>query len=156
MGAEGDPTPDLERALSAVDAGLLPRLPLLAGVLGTAIEDNDLTRAFDAKLRKTSLESMLLRYLTLRAEHEPLLLLLEDCHWLDPLSVDLLAVLARAVATLPVLVILTYRPGSFAAPALPHTNALVLDRLDPSSSRQLITARLAELYGPETSAPAPW
>ncbi len=84
VGTEGDPTPDLVRALSAVDAGLLPRLPLLAGVLGTAIDDNDLTRAFDAKLRKTSLESLLLRYLTLRADNEPLVLLLEGLPLVGP------------------------------------------------------------------------
>ena len=153
VSTEGDPTPDLERALAAIDPGLLPRLPLLGTVLGTTIDDNELTRAFDAKLRKTSLESLLLGYLTVRAENEPIVLLLEDCHWLDPLSVDLLGVLARAVAALPVLIVLTYRPGSFSAPALAHTTVVALDRLDASSCRQLVTARLAELYGPETAAP---
>ncbi len=153
VAAEGDPAPGLERALAAVDAGLLPRLPLLGAVLGTTIDDNELTRAFDAKLRKTSLESLLLRYLTLRAEQGPLVLLLEDCHWMDALSVDLLAVLARAVAALPVLVLLTYRPGSFTAPALAHTTVVELDRLDPASCRELVVARLADLYGPETVPP---
>jgi class 3 adenylate cyclase/tetratricopeptide (TPR) repeat protein len=153
VAVDGDPVPALERALTAADTGLLGRLPLLGAVLGTTIDDNDLTRAFDAKLRKTSLESLLLRLLSLRAEQEPLVLLLEDCHWMDPLSVDLLEVLARAVATLPVLVLLTYRPGPFAAPGLPYTTVVELDRLDPASCRELVVARLADLYGPETLAP---
>src|SRR5262249_40392577 len=46
-------------ALERLAASLLPRLPLLAPVLDVAIEDNDLTRPFDAKLRKTSLEALL-------------------------------------------------------------------------------------------------
>lgn len=155
VAAEGDPTPDLERALAAADPSLLPRLPLLGAVLGLTLDDNALTQTFDAKLRKSSLESLLLRYLTVRAERGPLMLVLEDCHWMDALSVDLLEVLARSVATLPVLVLLTYRPESFAAPKLPHTTVVGLNRLDGPSCRELLNSRLEELYGPETAAPEP-
>jgi class 3 adenylate cyclase/tetratricopeptide (TPR) repeat protein len=146
---DGDLQAELEHALTELDASLVPRLPLLGPALGLTIEDNELTRSFDAKLRKSSLESLLVRYLTRRASGKPLVLVLEDCHWLDPLSVDLLEVLARAIAALPVLVVLTYRPGSFKAPPLPHTTLVQLDRLDALSCRQLVVSRLAELYGPE-------
>lgn len=150
-----DVVPRLEKALAEVDVGLVPRLPLLGAVLGMALDDNDLTSSFDAKLRKTSLESLLLDYLSRRAGREPLVLLLEDCHWMDPLSADLLDVLARAVTALPVLIVLTYRPGSFSAPQLAHTTLVELDRLHPGACRQLLSARLEELYGPETTAPEP-
>ncbi|MGD0810187.1 MAG: tetratricopeptide repeat protein [Acidimicrobiales bacterium] len=144
---EGDLCAELEHSLSELDPSLVPRLPLLGPALGLTLEDNELTRTFDAKLRKSSLESLLVRYLTLRAAAEPLVLVLEDCHWLDPLSVDLLEVLARAIAALPVLVVLTYRPGSFRAPPLPHTTLVQLDQLDALSCRRLVVSRLAELYG---------
>ncbi len=153
VGADADPVPGLERALVSVDPLLLPRLPLLGAVLGTAIEDNDLTRSFEAKLRKSSLESMLLHYLARRAEREPLVIVLEDCHWLDALSADLVDEVARAAAALPVLVVVTYRPGSFSAPRLRHTTLLELDRLDEHSCEELLRARLAELYGPEMAPP---
>ncbi len=39
----------------------------------------------------------------------PVVLLLDDLHWADPASLDLLRVLARAVATMPLLVLVTYR-----------------------------------------------
>ena len=149
-----DVVPELERALAAVDASLLPRLPLLGAVVGTAIEDNDLTRTFDAKLRKSSLEALLVRYLKLKAEQGPLLLALEDCHWIDPLSADLLQVVARAVATLPVLVVMTYREGSFSAPKLPHTTVIELQQLDLAGCEQLVRSQLAELYAQEVAAPA--
>ena len=50
-------------------------------------------RSFDAKLRKASLEELLAECLRARAAEELLVLVLEDCHWIGPLSRDLLEVL---------------------------------------------------------------
>lgn len=151
--ADGDPVADASRALSDADPQLLPRLPLLAPVLGIPIEDNDLTRTFEAKLRKESLESLLLRYLTLRSAQGPLVLVLEDCHWIDGLSADLLEGMSRLVSTLPVLILLTYRPGAFDARNLHNSTVIDLEKLDPLSSEELLAARLLELYGPESIPP---
>src|SRR5207237_196100 len=49
-------------------------------------------------------------YLAALAARQPLVLLLEDLHWADPASLDLLRGLARSLATLPVLLLATYRP----------------------------------------------
>ena len=84
-----------------------PRIRDLSYFRAATIEDNDLTRSFEAKLRKSSLESMLLRYLARRAEREPLVIVLEDCHWLDALSADLLDEVARVAAALAVLLVVT-------------------------------------------------
>jgi predicted ATPase len=43
------------------------------------------------------------------ATHRPVLLLLDDLHWAEPASLDLLRFLARSLTTLPLLVIATYR-----------------------------------------------
>ena len=80
----------LERALEEIDPALVPRAPLLDALLGISIPDNELTRSFDAELRKTSLEALLADCLRARAAEEPLVLVLEDCHWIDALSRDLL------------------------------------------------------------------
>ncbi|HEU5329043.1 MAG TPA: AAA family ATPase [Thermomicrobiales bacterium] len=48
-------------------------------------------------------------YLAALAQHQPLLLLLDDLHWADPASLDLLRVLARGLAALPLLLLTTYR-----------------------------------------------
>ncbi len=85
--------------LAAIDPALVPRAPLLGGLLDLPIPDNDLTSAFDAKLRKTSLEGLLVECLRARRVEAPIVLVLEDCHWLDPLSRDLLEALGRAVAS---------------------------------------------------------
>ncbi len=150
---EGDALAELTGALEAVDDSLLPRLPLLGALLPVEIEDNAFTAGFDAKLRKSSLESLLLGYVTACAERRPLVMVLEDCHWIDGLSSDLLDVLARAIAALPVLIVLTYRPGAFEAPALAHTTLIGLDRLGEAASHQLVGARVAELYGADVRVP---
>jgi adenylate cyclase len=154
FGVTDDARIDAGRALAQYDPDLLPRLPLLSPLLGLPIEDNSLTRSFDAKLRKSSLEALLQRYLTLRAPSEPMVIWLEDCHWIDSLSADLLDVLARVVSTLPVLFVLTYRPGAFAPPRSPVPTVLELNRLDDEAAGQLLHSRLTELYGVDADPPA--
>ena len=100
----------LEAALAAIDATLTARLPLLGTALGLPIADNELTASLDPKLRKASLEALLVECVRARAAAHPLLFVLEDCHWIDPLSHELLETLGRAVADLPVAFVVAYRP----------------------------------------------
>ncbi|MEA2519826.1 MAG: hypothetical protein QOF49_1906, partial [Chloroflexota bacterium] len=90
---EAEQLATLEERLEAIDDSFVARAPLLGGLLGLDIADNDLTVAFDAKLRKTSLEALLAEALRAVATDEPIVVVLEDCHWIDELSRDLLEVL---------------------------------------------------------------
>ena len=149
----------LEAVLTRLDPTFVPRLPLLGALLNLPISDNDLTRAFDAKLRKESLEALLVDFLKARARSPgnssllPILLVLEDCHWLDPLSHDLLEMVGRVVANLPVLVLLAYRPPegspSRVPPlgALPHFTEIRLSDFTPEEAMHLIRLKLAQLSG---------
>ncbi len=103
-------TAQLATRLSAIDPALVQRLPLLGVALNLPISDNELTASLDAKLRKASLEALLVECVRARAAQTPLLLVLEDCHWLDLLSHDLLEAIGRAIAGLPVLIVVAYRP----------------------------------------------
>ena len=63
-------------------------------------------------------------YLASAAARQPLVLVLDDLHWADAASLDLLHVLARQIASLPILLIATYRddellPGHPLAHLLP-------------------------------------
>jgi DNA-binding CsgD family transcriptional regulator/tetratricopeptide (TPR) repeat protein len=82
----------------------------------------------------------------------PAMLLLEDLHWADPASLDLLRHLAPRLKHWPVLLLVTYRgdeltrshPVAVQLPALVReTDGLRLDlrRLDPDALRALVTAR---------------
>ena len=156
----GEQARALETELAAIDAGLVPRAPLLAALLDLPIPENELTAQFDAKLRKTSLEGLLVQCLRARAAEAPLVLVLENCHWLDPLSRDLVEVLGRALASLRGLLVLAHRPdgapGSrLGAEELPHFSEIVLAELDALQSAQLIRSRLAQAVEGAASRPPP-
>ncbi|MDT4940008.1 MAG: hypothetical protein QOJ34_97, partial [Pseudonocardiales bacterium] len=141
---------------------LTARLPLLGAVLGTELPDSELTRTFDAKLRKTSLESLLADLLQVMARNRgPVVIVLEDCHWLDPLSGDLVEVLARLIAELPVAVLLAYRPmeaskGAWldSLTALPHWTELRLDELNDHAARSVIAIEATRVFELEGAPPA--
>jgi len=148
----------LQDELERIDPALVPRMPLLGAVLNLPVPDNALTAAFDAELRKTSLESLLAGCLRARAEQEPLVLVLEDCQWIDPLSRDLLEVLARIAPSLRVLVVLAYRPAAEPGGGLGLSDArgfteLRLDELEPAEAELLIRSKVEQLSGAGTVAP---
>ena len=150
----------LEARLMAIDPAFVPRLPLLGMALNLPIPDNDLTRSLDAKLRKASLEALLVDCLRTRARATPLLLVLEDCHWLDPLSHDLLEAIGRVVATLPVLMVIAYRPPELEhlqAPrvvSMTHCTVIHLSDLTADEAEQLIALKLSALGVGDVAPPA--
>lgn len=149
----------LKNALAEIDPSLLPRLPLLGAVINLQIPDNDLTRSFDAKLRKLSLESLLVDCIRFRARQQPLFLVFEDCHWLDPLSHDLLEAVGRAIADRPVLIIMAYRPFTIARlqeqriNQLPHFTEIPLTEFSPQEAEQLIRLKLKSFLGHDSAPP---
>lgn len=91
-------------------------------------------------------------YLVAAARQQPLVLLLEDLHWADPGSLDLLRYLARSLADVPLILVVTYRadevtrhhPLSSLLPLLVReSDALRLDLrpLEPDDVRALVAAR---------------
>lgn len=155
--SEDDQRRQVEARLAEIDPALVPRAPLLEGVLGVTIPDNELTRGFEAELRKTSLEALLADCLRSLAA-EPLVLVLEDCHWIDPLSRDLLEVLVRAGASLPVVFVLAYRPastpgGALGLEGLPSFSEIEIAELEPGEAEELIRMRLEPLLGAEAEPP---
>ena len=84
---------------------------LIGGSYWVAFEENEFTRGLEPKARKTAIEGLLLGYLELRTHSTPLLLVLEDCHWLDESSADLVRLISQAITTMPLMLILAYRPA---------------------------------------------
>ena len=148
----------LEARLERINPAFVPRLPLLGPVLNLPIHDNDFTRTFDAKLRKSSLEALLVDSLRTLATEQPLLLVLEDCHWLDPLSHDLIEQIGRAIAELPVFMLLVYRPPDPQQQAprvsqLPYFTRIMLAEFTPEEAGHLIRLKLAQFLGGTASVP---
>ncbi len=132
-------------------------VPLLGLVLNLPIPDNAFTQTLEPQFRKSALEALLLDCLRAAAREAQqdgagLLFVLEDLHWIDPLSHDLLDQVARASAALPVLIVLAYRPPELVrlqAPrveALPNFTPIVLRELASDDVAQVIRAKLAQLF----------
>ena len=151
----------LERQLAELDKSLVNRLPLLGPVLNLVIPDNEVTAQFDAKLRKASLEALLADCVRHRAATQRLLFVMEDAHWMDPLSKDLLEVIGRAVQRLPVYLLVTQRPPDANAASglvlkeLSNSTILRLQCLSTAEAEEFLNHKLARMFGPgTTSAPA--
>ena len=146
---------DVSEAVERLDARLVGRAPLLGPVLGLNLPDTDLTATFDGELRKTSLEDLLGRLLAALAEEAGgVAVVVEDAHWLDPLSRDLLESLSRSIVRAPVLVMVTTRPDGTPLAGLPlargsHVTDLVLEPLGAEASAVLVRERHQALAGRE-------
>lgn len=141
----------LRERLNAIDPNLEQRLPLLGFALNISIPDNEFTAALEPELRHELLHELLLECVRHRAEQMPLMLVIEDRHWIDPLSLQLLEFLARNTISLRVLVVVIYRPlERFQTESplhhLPHFTEFALTEFSPQEIRQLIDLKLAELF----------
>src|SRR6266540_4272879 len=102
-----DPSSSLDQQRAALVSRFGERAPLFAPVLNLPLRDSELTAPLDPSTRAELLHSLLLDVLRERARSGPLVLLLEDCHWIDPPSRTLLESLARNLVDGPVLFVVT-------------------------------------------------
>jgi tetratricopeptide (TPR) repeat protein len=145
--SDSDTPEAVHRKLAAAVAalGLAPEdtVPYLLNFLGikepgTADRRSGLSP--DA-LRKRTID--VLRQMAARASaRQPLVLAVEDFHWIDNASASLTA-LVESLMALPILVILTYRPGVRSSWLdRPHVTQLALQPLSPEESLNVVTAVL--------------
>jgi predicted ATPase/class 3 adenylate cyclase len=89
--------------------------------------------------RKQHTLDALRRSIEAQADRLPILAVFEDVHWIDPTSLELLDRTIVALQRLPVLLVVTARPG-FEAPWAhrPHASRLVLRRLGRSVAAELV------------------
>ena len=79
--------------------------------------------------RQDTLEALTTQLVGLASQH-PVLMIFEDAHWIDPTSLEVLGQAVDRIATLRVLLIVTFRP-EFEPPWVgrPHVTALTINRL---------------------------
>jgi adenylate cyclase len=168
-----DPEWPLRKQIRMLEGGVedlapdrLNSLPLLGPLLGLRLPDNDFTQALDPRSRESALHALLLDCLQAAARQAAadgtgLLLVLEDLHWIDALSHDLLENIARAIEDLPVLIVAAYRPPELLrlqAPRienLEHFTQIALAPVTPVEAGQIIRAKLAQLLPERKGAATP-
>jgi predicted ATPase/class 3 adenylate cyclase len=103
----------------------LLRLPLLAkDLLGLPVDDNPTTAAFEPKLRQSALFDLVVEMMERWAGTRPLLVLVDDVHWMDEASQGLTLALGRAIAEMPILLLLAQRPSLEDRPIAPELEPL--------------------------------
>jgi len=136
-----------DRAPSRVDA-----MPLLNVVLDLNIPENDFTQHLEPKIRQSALHALLEDCLKSQAGDEPTLIVIEDLHWIDALSHDLLEGLAKALAGHAVCFVLAYRPPQLERLQAPRIEALEqftrieLHELTTAEAESAVRAKLTQLY----------
>ena len=127
--ASAEPTADAPDPIVLEFARLLPELaPDLSGPLPAPQPDPE--------QEKRRLFAALTRFFKERASQRPVLLVIEDLHWCDDVSLEFLQSLARSCATQPLLLLMTYRSDEV-QPSLQRCLAQ-LDRTRLSQEFQLL------------------
>src|SRR5207249_3678106 len=131
--------------LQKLEALLSPAAPsdedvaLLADLLSLpASERHPLPNLSPQRKKELTLEA-LLRRLEGLARRQAVLMIFEDAHWIDPTSRELLDLTVERVRTLPVLLIVTFRP-EFQPPwtGQPQVTMISLNRLDRRDRAALV------------------
>ena len=112
---------------------------LIASLLSIPTEERPAVELTPQRRKALTIDA-LVRDLARRSEAGPVLVVVEDAHWLDPSSQQLLEQLLRRVDGLRALVLVTFRPG-YTPPSgasLARETSLTLSRLAPAASRAMI------------------
>ncbi|UCD99958.1 MAG: AAA family ATPase, partial [Chloroflexota bacterium] len=128
----------VQRGMESIDEGLWA--PLIGDLLGLEIGDNDLTRDLDPKLRRQRALDLTVQLLKAMAHSHPLMLVIEDAHWADPASMDLIDYVARNISGSAILFMLPHRPdiGLPDWTSFSHAAAMELTDLPDIHCREII------------------
>jgi class 3 adenylate cyclase/predicted ATPase len=105
----------LERRLEEAGVALAETVPLLTSLLSLPASDRYPLLPMSPERQKLKTLEVLLRFFLGSAAQDPTLLIIEDLHWVDPTTQELLTLLLDQVPTARLVVLLTARP-SFTAP----------------------------------------
>lgn len=127
----------------------LDRLPLLAELMGLEHDETALTRSLSEDLRRDNLFATIRAIALEEARQRPTLILLEDTHWSDELSLELAVYLASSLADYPLFLVLVHRPLGTPVPlpyqrlrGMPYAAQLPVNELDPEASLKLVQNKL--------------
>ncbi|NTU80256.1 MAG: tetratricopeptide repeat protein [Chloroflexales bacterium] len=95
--------------LNQIAPALAERAPLLNDILGLGLAETALTSGLEPVRRQESLRTLVVELLRLWTVEQPLVIILEDAHWLDALSWELAATVARSLSGTPLLLVCAYR-----------------------------------------------
>jgi len=114
-------------------------IPLLAELLSIAEASHALPPSLNPMQRKAATITLLVEEILSLGDTDPVLLVLEDAHWIDPTTLELMTRLTDSIARTKLMVLVTARPD-FAPPwqTRPHSTLLTLGRLGRADCAELV------------------
>jgi class 3 adenylate cyclase/tetratricopeptide (TPR) repeat protein len=121
-------------------------LPLLAELLSVPLAETAPTTQSPAQ-RKASTLALIVEIMARIGDGDPVLIVLEDAHWIDATTLDMMTRLADSIAQATLLVVVSARPD-FVPPwsARPHATLVALGRLGRPECTQVV-AGVAAAHG---------
>jgi class 3 adenylate cyclase len=147
-------TAKVQRALQEVEMAPDEWAPYLIRLLGLEAGTDQLAMLSPQAIKARTFETLVQMSVN-GSRQRPLVLEVEDLHWIDATSEEWLAALVERLAGVPILVLVSYRPGY--RPRWvdkSYATQLTLQRLTPSDSRQVLQAVLPPEQVPEALAQA--
>ena len=144
----------LQRCLQVVDMVPGEWAPYLQQLLGLPVDPERLATLSPEAIKRWTFAA--LRHVFLAwSQQQPLILMLEDAHWIDKTSEDFCATLVESLAGAPVLLLVTYRPG-YRPPWLDksYVTQLALQPLPAHESQQLVESLMPQQAVSATVLPA--
>jgi predicted ATPase len=126
-------------ALLALAAPPEEDLAFLADLMSLPVSERHPLPNLSPQRKKERTLEALIRQLEGLARQQPVVMVFEDAHWIDPTSRELLDLTVERVRSLPVLLIVTFRP-EFQPPwtGQPQVTMLALNRLDRRDGSTLV------------------
>jgi class 3 adenylate cyclase/tetratricopeptide (TPR) repeat protein len=134
------PLRTLEAALTASGVALSEAVPLLAALLSLPLPASYAPLTLTPQRQRQKTLEILLAWLHRETQRQPVLLIVEDLHWVDPSTLELLSLLIEQCAPMRLCFVLTARP-EFHPPwaMVAHFTALTLRRLASAEVGRLVT-----------------
>ncbi|MBV8140222.1 MAG: AAA family ATPase [Deltaproteobacteria bacterium] len=149
LGWRGDESPEdrvsqLERSLKGAGLKLSEAVPLIAELLDLPKPENYPPVTFTPDQRRKRLLANLVGWVLNFARVQPLILAIEDLHWVDPSTLELTQTLVEQAATAPLMLLCTGRPEFRAPwPMRAHHTQVTLNRLNERHTREMVIGVVA-------------
>jgi class 3 adenylate cyclase len=129
----------LENLLTRGTCRLDRAVPLIAALLGIPTGERYVLPELTSQHQKQLILEALVDHLEGLATAQPVLLVYEDVHWIDPTTQELLGLTIERIQHLPVLALIICRP-EFRSPwsGRPHISALALTRLGQREGEAIV------------------
>jgi class 3 adenylate cyclase/tetratricopeptide (TPR) repeat protein len=133
----------LAATLARADVDAESALPFLLHLLGDAGALARLSELDPATIKGGTFDALTALWVGLAAR-APLVVVVEDLHWIDRTSEEFLAAFADELAASPIVVVATYRPG-YAPPwtGKSYATQMALSPLSPSDSHELLQSTVS-------------